>query len=577
MARITPIILTACSLFGWTALIRYITNVDVSLCYLLALIPTVAMLKIFTDPEPKLSLRSILGYMICAALLVLVALYRLHGPFNGLVTVGGGDAGNHIFITHLWATSDPHTYYGMTSTQAFFHFLSFVSAKTFNSIYILQSAVAILLVLSFFSYSSLLSKHLTDGGPTTHIELLSCTTLGYLYVVYFITPIVGYLQADGFYSLLWGVVPYLCAMFLFSTQSTLTRRLCALLLSVLIIRFTYVLNLADLMVSAALIGGWYAYTNKQTALRTIGALSFLGCLPAAIYLYRKLLVMHSNPGGYVGYNVSLLAVGIALTSLAVLAAEVHRVKIQESGQRKLLHPLALPLVFCLVSCFSILLYQLFGYQPRYYFHKFLYTPALICMLISTSYFAVYISRLKQLFTNSDKRRQGVSIITFLLTLTLFAAGINSSVRATQKLKRIETFRATRTIRRIRPLADLNIWNLAHDDWNAGYKFGGVLISSWPVSNLMNNALRYELGETAVASTLLSSYSDYQAGPKIASGKCYYWYGDRHEQNIFSGEKMSNWGAAIKYTTLNNDVNKSCQEFKRNFDGKGRTVCKICVP
>ncbi|HEY3587071.1 MAG TPA: hypothetical protein VGK85_07960, partial [Myxococcaceae bacterium] len=213
-----------------------------------------------------------------ATLTATLAVYALEvRAFQGLPSVGGGDAGNHIGIARWFDGHAPRAY------QQFVVFNSLVGLlrRLTGSNPLQAFRIGWDLLLATVAWVAFTAAWV--GGRARRPALRAAVAVLAAVAVAVISwlPLLGYDQADGFYSHLAGLTVVCLALLCTALPRSRGWRLAALASTPVVLRFTYGLNLADVLVGVGVLiwfeGEGVVAPRFRWALRAAA----VGCLVAA--------------------------------------------------------------------------------------------------------------------------------------------------------------------------------------------------------------------------------------------------------------------------------------------------------
>ena len=208
-----------------------------------------------------------LGFPVAAAL----AWALDAGPFGGLVTVGGGDAGNHLLQQRAFVDGEPSIYMGFVALYAWSHWLGMATgADAFETLRITFLATAA--ALSVLPVGLWVARGRGAAGFRPVALAVHVVLLG---------PLRHYQQADGFCPHLVAAVIPVATWLVVGGASSPAARLAALALGAAAYRFTYGLNLGDFLFASACAAAWEASTALGGA-RRVWALAAAGFAVTAV-------------------------------------------------------------------------------------------------------------------------------------------------------------------------------------------------------------------------------------------------------------------------------------------------------
>lgn len=242
----------------------------------------------------------------------------------GFPTLGAIDAVGHLIEVQQLAGPMPHAYFGMTAFQATAYWLEQLGTGPFWAFWGVTYALFAAPVGYVALTQATLAQDLRNTLGSSHWAwLLTCAVLlvgGYPFFACVLPLLHGY-QLDGYFPQLHGLVPLFVAALLYGVVRQRLVRLLGLALCVVLLRFTYLLNVVDLLVTVALLVAWEAARDEpdDQRRRRLAGLAVLGLL-AAVYPYVRLYGIADNGGGIPAPNMPLRLLATAGLSCLLLAA-----------------------------------------------------------------------------------------------------------------------------------------------------------------------------------------------------------------------------------------------------------------
>jgi|GEM_PF-1880655 len=524
------------------------------------------------------------GWHILPALLVLAGLMvatfqALHTPaFDGFMSMGGGDAGNHVALRRAFVENAPDIYQQFVSFYAFTHWLEvFFGLNAFESFRAGFYAIPFLLTLCMLAALLAMSHRQEEAGvPGTRVApwlLLA----GLLAATSILFPVLHYHQAEGFYAHLFGLVPTLLGWGLFGFFSSRLLRIGALLFAVVLHRYTYGLNLGDVLLVTAVLAGVESMgvphaRRARMALRVLA----VGLGLAALFAYWKLLPLIPVTGGIVAprFHAMLrgqlvLAVGLLLLPLA---ARRMGLALGDTGTRLALYAG----LFGAVSGLVQLLCLGFVTSREYYLIKY-HLHGVVLVLCAT---LVLGSTLLAQALSRWARRQGRPAHAGLVPLAvLVGVGVFNLHKAITPYA--ESFQERRSgkapWRALIPLADREGWSRIQATLTREHAdFGGLVSANWPLMNFMNAGLRTTTGEDALS----FGWEQYLHGlVKQGPGLCVFWYATERDFQELADTKATNGGTLLDVArALDARAGKRCEDYPARWDAqRPLRLCHVCEP
>ncbi|WP_338873166.1 hypothetical protein [Myxococcus stipitatus] len=507
---------------------------------------------------------------------VMAAVFRaLYTPaFDGLVSVGGGDAGNHVALRDSFIQATPHIYEQFISFHTFTYWLeAFFGLDAFESFRAAFYAIPLLLTLCMLVGVLTITE---DQGPERHAApwlLLG----GILAMSPMLFAILHYNQADGFYAHVFGLVPLLMGWACFGFFSSRLLRIAALLLAVGLLRYTYGLNLGDALFTSAVLvaveaAGVVHSKRARLALWVLAA----GLLFAAAFAWWKLSSLLPVKGDLVPPFPFKMVRGEAALSVLLLvlplATRWMGLPLGDSAARLARYAG----VFGAINASVQFLCLQLGTPREYYLIKY-HLHGAVLLLCATG---VVLSALLSHVLARWLRRQGKPAHAGLLLLAgLTGIGLFNLQGAVKPYQ--DSFKERRSGQApwtyLVPLADREGWKrieatLARE----GAGFGGLLAPNWPLMNFMNAGLRREIADEP----LLAGWRQYQQGlVREGPGLCVFWYATERDFQELATFAKDNGGAMLDVSrALDSRPQKQCEEYSARWDARlPMRLCHVCAP
>jgi hypothetical protein len=308
--------------------------------------------------------------------------------FGGLPnTFEGVDIGNHLLIYQKFVQPGGHRQYaGFVSMYSVMHWyrVLFASAMSVGPSYwhaLRFAHYAFLLVLPVASalvvYPVL--ARIRDGIQAC-IAALLCLPLQLSALGFLLFPVVAYYQAEGFYSQIAGLYPLVFGWLCFGLIEHAGARFAICCLWLVVQRFSYGLNMGDLLLTLAYLWAWEARAIQPRVLRWAAwAFVPVSCYGAYVVL-RKLWRLRFASGYFIEYPEawvigSMLGMGLLLLVAASFFKQ-RGVELSAASERLWRYAG----VNAWVSGVIMLLYLASGAPPEYYFQKYsLYASVLLAL------------------------------------------------------------------------------------------------------------------------------------------------------------------------------------------------------
>jgi hypothetical protein len=243
------------------------------------------------------------------------AVWQLWNPyFRGFPSIMGGDGGNHIALSRAVAAGHPEVYEGMASLSVTALWIERLAGTdpfaTYRAIFYLIVAVPVVFMAILAAVA---------GARALGFVVLA--VVAYLPATRVILPLLHYYQCDGYWSQLMGLVPLYLGLGLYATARRRGFRLLALAFTVGFYRFTYLLNISDLLVAVAAMTAWeIADRGTPRWFRVTGGLGAVVLAGAAALAAARIYAVAALPGGIVENRPILFALGILPLAALLIAA-----------------------------------------------------------------------------------------------------------------------------------------------------------------------------------------------------------------------------------------------------------------
>ena len=464
-----------------------------------------------------------------------------HPLYDGLPSVGGGDAGQHVYFASRFFDSAPDIYQGFVATYGiayiFHDLLGLDWFETFRALFYATGILILIIIVA----SALPRSWKSPGFP---VFLFG----GFYIAQYLLFPILHYLQADGFYPQLVSAFALLAACLLYDRSLSWFEKTAALATLIFFTRYTYGLNLADEVVITGiflLLDASKAPPRLQRPVKVLGVLLLLG----SIELYRRLLVVSS----LVGATVPVLPLPI-IAGTATLGAGL--LFFRAPGDRAALFAALLGLVSAAVEG----AYLLSGHTPGYYLFKYGILPSLLLAAASLR-LAVGIS--DDLFQGEEPFWKS------LLPLLLAGAGLWGLKTGYEPYRPgyVERTRKTALNQIVQPLADRDADRFIRETLRTRHaRFAGFINDAdWPVHQFEN-----------------ASFGLYKDKPlyktldaRLEPGSCLFWNSSPNELNRI--QRASKGKAAAFFSAIALQTTPLSFTYQPKWSAEPKQVTAACLP
>lgn len=479
--------------FPLSGLVRAVGNLSMSMSLIVAggICLAIGLLSWRTLAEARAMRRVVLAGLLFVMVGLLFCWSELFNPyFLGFPGYAGGDAGNHIWIQHLFVRENPSHYHGMVTFHAAAHWIerlagvdSFVSYRA-----IFYGAVAALVMFLAVSGGALVATSVEGRDSGWRIFPLLAVIAWYPATTV-VLPQLHYFQADGFLTQVFSIVPILLAACLYSTSRYRVGRVFALLFCIVLTRYTYAMNVGDLSLCAALLVGWDGPGPHASRYRRLSLLALsAGLVVLSTLVYARLYPLGFEAGGILRIPIAPLVLGTAILSVLLLTSPLTSrlmgVPLPEIGRRLFSFCGIFGLVGALVHGL-----WLFAQLPReYLFYKYSFANVVVASLGAV----VYLSYLGTTLW-SPHRYRAVGLLALSMACAIGGFGFRQLAVASRPylpsyleramgappwsyLVALEDRTGSTIIRRYLE--------------ETGLQFGGLLTPSWPESVFSNANLGF---------------------------------------------------------------------------------------
>lgn len=492
-----------------------------------------------------------------------LALYRR--DFAGLTNYAGADGGVHVFQLDWFVHHGPGIYAGFVSMYSFQYWIERIAhCNVYWSLcvaYYFGVAVvaAVPCVIALVVLEPLASRRAWWIGAG--VCLVAALALAWLVVL----PQQHYHQTDGFFAHLFSLVPLLVGWLIDAAARARLWRWLGLAATLILYRYTYALNLADLSIALAALFVADSFAGGVPALARHALRAAPLPLGAAALLFLKQLEPQLvNYGWIVPYDLPRV-VGAQAFVVAALVIGIVTSPRESAAERPLGRALRFPLAFVAVNAVLTWVGWRLPHREPYYVYKY----PLHAVVLAAGAVLVLVSAVAARFADALERR------AWTRPTLLGAVGV-----ALSGLAVLGWYRGYAPLRPMfrervlghppyalnRPLADLAAWSridrVLRDEHK---KFGGYITSYWPMFNFMNAALGYYNGGRA--------FWDHGA-PRAEPGYCVFW--DRGKVDAWSRPDDLPFGLRLAVSALNRSGAAACVSYRAYWNhAVERTLCHVC--
>jgi hypothetical protein len=508
---------------------------------------------------------------VSAFALALVAAPR----FAGFPAGSCADAGSHLVFKNRFIGLETDVYEGMITLYALVHWLTQVGFDDLGA-FRLVWFFGIVMCVAFAAAITGAQPQSTPGRQKVACVAVALATAAAAFFV--ALPLLQYYQSDGYLAQLFSLVPLVIALGSYAFASTRLVRVVALLASIALYRFTYLLNAGDLMLAGAilLLGEWRHAPKTRFVRVSLLALT-VGSALASVAAYKGLQGIVRIPGAFREAPLLPQLIGLGLLSVvlgAVGPACKHFGAPLVPTQARLAHFLAM------LSAAPTLLvssWLLAGQPATYYVQKYAFCSIILGSLCAFPIVFPAVFRL----VASGRRPPAVVAATALIAAT--GGGLYGLASSADTYTPWFRERYTEPpYSYLQPHADRSAWRLiAAKLREEKAEFGGFLTPRWVESHFTNAHFVGSSwdGGGASAATLnfwsMAKLTGIFEGQVLESkGHCVFWY----EKRRLPQALRDRWtkGANSTVARLQTLRPRWCQPFTPDHAPSTRlAVCGAC--
>ena len=495
----------------------FLLTMSVSLVtgFALALAPTLAVFNLVRRSQtPGLTAAASIAFTAYAA-------GRLYfRPFGGLVSVGGGDAGNHVEFIRRFATSSPEIYQGFTS---FFSTVFWLQSALqldvfagFKTVFLLE--IAILSTIFAAAAAGIAREAGAERKITSHFWT-ALIVLALLPAERIALPILHYLQADGFYPQLFGLLPLGAAALVYA--ATVGQKLGWAAFSAVLVwyRYAYGLNLAELLVTYSLVNFCVPRSTSDWGKLTCS----VGALGAAFYCLYELFQIIGMQGAAAAIGIVASSAGLILIAVGLSCTLLFSSKSQTAAQPFTDALYRFAAIFSATSG-VIALIGVAVLGPQYYLLKYGFHAA----IVATAAAVLVGAEIAATFAAGRPRYGPISAAAILFAIFGGLYLLNCGYRPLIPSYRQRTDQIADSAL-LFPLNDTAAEEIIANQLNQhGKIFGGVIVPEWSMSNFLNAKLG-RWGEFSVFRG---------AELKLDIGYCVFYRSDKFARDEYSRLRLS---------------------------------------
>ncbi|NMO16321.1 hypothetical protein HPC49_29145 [Pyxidicoccus fallax] len=492
---------------------------------------------------------------------------------GGLVSLGGGDAGNHVALRAEFLTHSPGIYQGFTFFHTLTHLLErLLGLDTFASFraafYLVPGVLAVALVVGLEAAVGRLSRS-GRAAVVAQVAMLAATAFAWPFLL---LRLLHYHQGEGFYAHLFGLVPLALAWLAYALPASAWARCFALAVFTVFYRYTYGLNLGDFLFTCGVLVALEGTASLGRRYRPWAWLVALALLGAAAYAYWRLLPLAHSGGGFVphAHERALRVQSWAVAGLLVVRFLIPR---GDGVERRLLD---FALLFAGVNAAVQLAYFQAKLPVDYYILKYgLHALVLLlgaAMLVASARFGALLAWKAQA---PRARAWSVALAVLVAVLLVevtrgwgrsfkaYTPSYEERVRGQPPFTMNDALEDRESIALIRRVLR-----------DSGKRFGGLLTSSWPRLNFSNAALGWQPADWAGGNGHWSVFEN--GAVKEGPGTCVFWEASAADWETYRRLATDFPRLEASVQRLHALPGRVCQEHPAPWvPGGTRTLCYRC--
>jgi hypothetical protein len=499
---------------------------------------------------------------LAVAVASVVALYRR--DFAGLTNYVGADAGVHVYQYEMFIRDQPGVYIGFVAMYGVMFWLQKLLGCNVYWALCIAYYFAIAVTAAIPCIVALAQLGARRRTAARVVGIVTCAVSATLLAALIVLPQQHYNETDGFIAHLFALIPLLLIWLADSVTNLRIARWSALLIGVVMYRYTYGLNLADLSLSVGAVLFMDSFGGGiRWPIRWLLRMAPLPFAWAAVAYLRMLRPQIASYGWILQFDLPtiLWALGYAAGGLCVVAILAVATA---SDKRLLARSLRLPIVFALSStAVAYLGWHLPGRQP-YYVLKYPMQAVVLCA-------GAIVVALTALVANAVDGVRGGRWLwagAGAVALCAYVAAVQGWLRGYEKLwpMYLERVAGHAPYKLNRPLADLAAWQrIQRVLENQQKQFGGYVTTWWPMFNFMNAGLGYYNGGRV--------FWDH-GGVHRGRGYCVFW--DHGPVDASSTPFDLSPPLRDEVSRLESADGKTCTTYRAYWDHAiARTLCHVC--
>jgi hypothetical protein len=257
-----------------------------------------------------------------------IVLVQTSAPaFHGIPSHSGGDLGTHLMFYRQMTELGAATYRGMVAPYMQMMIADGLGVGAPLAVIDAVYDLATVVLIGGLAFASFVGWTVRIGGssrPTAEASSISVPAFaaGGLATALVVLPLVSYYEQDGFLAQVVAAGPLLVGLCAYASARVRVVRVGVLMILAPALRYTYALNVGDVLLAAAVLVAIETREARQTGVdaQRVQLLSRLTLALglAALVVYVPIYGRHDVPGGYVAVPIGPQARGLVALGLASL-------------------------------------------------------------------------------------------------------------------------------------------------------------------------------------------------------------------------------------------------------------------
>lgn len=436
------------------------------------------------------------GFLIGALWGLLFSILLWQTRFFGMPVLGGADAANHLLMQSEFIHTNSNAYSGFTSLYAQAYWFTLLLNLNFFEAFRLIVYSILPIFFGMLGYASF-----EINGKKFALSLV-CLSLFALVAWFALVPRFHYFQADGFFANLLSILAIALIWLVYSLSANTLSRLGLSLIALVLLRFTYGLNLGEAAITLALL----SFAENLRFKYKIIFVSLFGGIGLASYWVLGPVIWKST-GGIIAYGVprDIGSLGILVSILSLTPLHNSDAKLSEIEKSN--RSRVFCIIFGLITITAAIFFSLTTPPPQYYVNKYLFAAAFLLTAATSIHLVHYCISM-----NKHVLRNIAVALCFLCAIWLQCRALSPYQRSWHE----RLGEGSRTVL-LQPLLDEVVVTQINNVLSAERKeFGGYITGSWPQAAFTNALLLRPYG-----------LAQYRVGEiDYSTGHCIFWNANR---------------------------------------------------